>query len=60
LKAQIVIDEKRARMLLDGKVVTVRIPANSESLQIRLQKPSECDSFNFAKVLDVFFNGRPA
>lgn len=57
VKAQVLIDEKRARMLLDGKVLTVRIPVNATSLQIRLQKP---ESDSFAKILDVFFNGRPA
>jgi hypothetical protein len=58
MKAQVLIDEKRARMLMEGKVVTVRIPANATALQIRLQKPEGTNSV--AKILDVFFNGRPA
>jgi hypothetical protein len=43
---------------MEGKVVTVRIPANATALQIRLQKPEGTNSV--AKILDVFFNGRPA
>jgi len=58
MKAQVLIDEKRARMLLNGKVVTVRIPVNATSLQIRLQKPEDGNSI--AKIFDVFFNGREA
>jgi len=43
-------------MLLDGKVVTVRVPANSDSLEIRLQKPEERNWM--VQLADVFFNGR--
>ena len=57
VKVKIQIDLKHSMALVSGKPIAIKVPKNATIVQIRLT-PVRDDSF--AKVLDVFFNGRPA
>jgi hypothetical protein len=55
-RVKVQIDEKHTRELLAGKPIAIRIPADAQVLEIRTATFPD----RFAKLLDVFFNGRPA
>lgn len=57
-RIKIQIDQAHSLNLLRGQSIAIKVPAGAGVIQLRLTKPVEPDSF--AKVLDVFFNGRPA
>jgi len=53
------IDQEHTRKLLRGETIAIKIPSNTPVLQLRLYNHGE-PTDSFAKILDVFFNGRPA
>ena len=57
-RVKIKIDRLHSEWLLSGKNVAIKVPAGADVVQIQLTVVPEDSSF--AKVLDVFFNGRPA
>lgn len=60
-KARVIIDLRRAKMLLRGESITVRLPEGVRTLEIFMSTPKEPTWSNpIAEILDVFFNGRPA
>ena len=57
-RVKIKIDRLHSERLLSGKNVAIKVPAGADVVQIQLTVVPEDSSF--AKVLDVFLNGRPA
>jgi len=55
----IVIDEAHSLQLMRGESIAIKVPPNTPVLQLRLATLASTPD-SFAKVLDVFFNGRPA
>lgn len=59
--ARLKIDREHSLKLLMGQPVTIKVPPNAARLELRLdlaKSPRHDDSF--AKICDVFFNGRRA
>lgn len=52
------IDTKHATELIRGKAIAIKIPKDTEVIELRLAGPYNPDSF--AKLMDVFVNGRSA
>lgn len=57
-RAQVMIDSSAAQKLLRGEVVKIRVPADVQIVEVRMQAPAPSDPLS--KLFDVFFNGRPA
>lgn len=57
-KLTIRIDESHTKKLLSGERVTIKVPLGATKFSIQLTVPKHADSL--AKLVDVFFNGRPA
>jgi hypothetical protein len=56
VKIKLQIDERHTRELLTGKPIAIKVPRGATVLEIRTAAISD----RFAKLIDVFFNGRPA
>lgn len=55
------IDREHTLRLLAGQAVTVKVPPGAKTLAFQLDKKTiENGGDSMAKILDVFFNGRPA
>ncbi len=54
------IDAAHSLKLVRGEPVVVKVPMGTRQVELRLShaEPEKLDSF--AKICDVFFNGRPA
>jgi hypothetical protein len=59
-RIKIQIDRQHAAALLQGKAIAFKIPAGAQVLQLQLAEGFPPTPHSFAKLLDVFFNGRPA
>ena len=57
-RAKLYIDAPHAAQLVRGKAIAIKVPKGAEVLELRLAEPPRPDSF--AKLCDVFFNGRQA
>jgi hypothetical protein len=59
-RVKLQIDAAHSRRLVRGEPVTIKVPLGAKLVQLRLTHidPEKLDSF--AKICDVFFNGRPA
>ena len=57
-RTRLQIDTEHATKLIRGESIAVKVPRDTDVLEIRLAKPYDGDSF--AKLVDVFFNGRSA
>jgi hypothetical protein len=56
-RTKIQIDAAHSRKLVIGQPIAIKVPRGAEIIELRLTK-QPADSF--AKLVDVFFNGRPA
>lgn len=59
MKAKVVLNERYAQRLLEGKPITVRIREGTTSLELSVDKPVRERNF-VAEIIDTFFNRRPA
>jgi hypothetical protein len=54
------IDAAHSRKLMRGEAVTVKVPMGTRQVELRLSHVDPVRLDSFAKLCDVFFNGRPA
>jgi len=57
-RAKVRIDSAHSRKLIEGKPIAIKVPKGADVIELRLLLVDRDDSF--AKLVDVFFNGRPA
>jgi hypothetical protein len=56
-RVKVQIDPAHSRKLIAGDAIAIKVPKGAEAIEIRL---ATVPRDSFAKVIDVFFNGRPA
>jgi len=54
------IDLEHTKKILRGEPVTIKVPEGATRLELRFATPRQDSGDSIAKILDVFFNGRPA
>ena len=54
------IDAAHSERLVRGKAVTIKVPLGAKLIELRLSHSDPAKLDSFAKLCDVFFNGRPA
>lgn len=56
------IDSEHAKALLAGKKIAIKVPPGAEVIELSMSFAVKYDGplDGMAKVIDVFFNGRPA
>jgi hypothetical protein len=54
------IDAAHSQKLVRGKPVTIKVPVGAKQIELRLSHSDPAKLDSFAKICDVFFNGRPA
>jgi len=54
------IDLEHTKKILRGEPVTIKVPLGATHLELRFATPGQNSGDSIAKILDVFFNGRPA
>jgi len=54
------IDAPHSRKLMRGEPVTIKVPLGARLITLRLSHRDPAERDSFAKILDVFFNGRSA
>jgi hypothetical protein len=58
LKVTVRIDEEHSMKLITGKTVSIRVPKDADVIELKLMHQRSNNTL--AKVIDVFFNCRPA
>jgi hypothetical protein len=60
MRVKLNIDAAHSRKLVRGEPVTIKVPLGAKLITLRLSHVDPVKQDSFAKVLDVFFNGRSA
>lgn len=59
-RAKVRIDKEHTLRLMAGKPIAIKVPEGADVIQLELAQVAGAAPDSWAKLCDVFFNGRPA